>query len=111
MASCLFAGVGLSSTVYWDGGGNGTNWNDPLNWSGHVVPAPTNDVVIDVSDTNITVTIVSNVTIRSVQCQESLFVAAGSLTVTNGNSVIAGSLTVANGCSLTASGMTLTLTA
>jgi len=112
MACCLFASVGLSSTVFWDGGGNGTDWHDPLNWSGHSVPTLTNDVVIDLPGTNVTVTIASSsVSIRSLQCQESLDVSGGNLTVTGGSAVIAGSLIVVSNRSLTATGTNASLTA
>jgi len=37
---------GVASEVAWDGGGDGTSWNDPLNWSTDAVPGPTDDVTI-----------------------------------------------------------------
>ena len=39
----------LLSTVYWDGGGDGTSWSDPKNWSADVLPGVTDDVTIDVA--------------------------------------------------------------
>ncbi|MBI5758610.1 MAG: hypothetical protein HZA46_08840, partial [Planctomycetales bacterium] len=37
----------LLSSVTWDGGGNGTNWSDPLNWDGNVLPTSADDVTIN----------------------------------------------------------------
>lgn len=37
------------STVLWDGGGDGTNWTDPLNWDTDAVPDGSSEVVIDVA--------------------------------------------------------------
>src|SRR4029078_5459286 len=41
----------MLSAVSWDGGGNGTSWNDTLNWSNNQVPSSADDVTIDVADT------------------------------------------------------------
>src|SRR4051794_41437954 len=42
----------LLSTVVWDGGGDGENWNDPANWVGDNLPADGDDVVISVPASN-----------------------------------------------------------
>jgi hypothetical protein len=36
----------MFSTVAWTGGGDQVNWTDRFNWSGHSLPAPSDDVVI-----------------------------------------------------------------
>ena len=36
----------MAGVVSWDGGGNGTSWHDPLNWSLDAVPGRTDDVLI-----------------------------------------------------------------
>ena len=33
--------------VDWDGGGDGTSWSDPQNWSGDILPVNGDTVVID----------------------------------------------------------------
>jgi hypothetical protein len=38
----------LLASVTWDGGGDGTSWNDARNWSGDVLPGQGDDVVISV---------------------------------------------------------------
>lgn len=38
----------LAGTVEWDGGGDGSSWNDAANWSGDEVPGSFDDVIIDV---------------------------------------------------------------
>ena len=34
----------LLTAVSWDGGGDGSNWTDPLNWSNNLVPGAADDV-------------------------------------------------------------------
>ena len=59
----------LLTAVSWDGGGDGVNWTDPVNWSGNLVPVSADDVVIDVPGT-ISVTMASGTpTIRSLTCR------------------------------------------
>ena len=36
----------LFAAVNWDGGGDGSDWNDPLNWNTNQVPGPADDVTI-----------------------------------------------------------------
>src|SRR5262245_54127627 len=38
----------VPATILWDGGptGLGTNWLDPVNWAGDVLPGPNDDAVI-----------------------------------------------------------------
>ena len=93
----------------WDGGGDGTTWSDPANWSGDVLPGPTNVVVIA---TNTIVRHTSgNTTVRRVECDAPLEIAGGSLTVTEGVSQINGPLTIASGATLTANGTNVILSA
>jgi hypothetical protein len=37
----------LLAAVSWDGGGNGEDWADPLNWSNNALPTAADDVLID----------------------------------------------------------------
>ncbi len=41
----------LLAVVNWDGGGDGINWTDPLNWDTNALPGSDDDVVIDVAGT------------------------------------------------------------
>lgn len=56
------------AVVLWDGGPGttGTNWNDPVNWAGDVLPGATDDAEIGIAFAGITVTSSGNVTIRGV---------------------------------------------
>ena len=96
--------------VTWNGGGDGVNWNDPLNWSGAQTPGPTNDVVISVAP-NATIVCASGATIQSVQCTGGFFVVSGTLTVTEGASTISGPLTMAPQAGLSGSGVGVSFTA
>lgn len=49
----------LLSAVSWDGGGNGTSWSDPLNWSGNVLPTTNDDVTINAPGA-VAVTLIGN---------------------------------------------------
>ena len=35
------------AAVAWDGGGDGSHWSDPLNWSGNTLPGEADDVTIN----------------------------------------------------------------
>ena len=45
--------------VVWDGGGNGSSWDDPFNWVGNTAPTLLDSVVIDTA-VNVTVTGLAN---------------------------------------------------
>ena len=38
----------LFAAVHWDGGGNGSDWSDPINWNTNQVPTANDDVTINV---------------------------------------------------------------
>jgi hypothetical protein len=100
----------MLATVLWDGGGNGTSWNDPLNWDGDALPTAADDVVIGAAG-GVTITYpAGTTTVKSVQSEAGLHIAGGSLTVA-GTSYVNGPLTVASGASLVATGAGVTLAA
>ena len=99
-----------SKLVHWDGGGDGVNWTDPLNWSGDFVPGATNDVVADVPGLA-TITVANNVTVGSLQSEEALLVSGGTFALTSGASWVNGGLTVNASRGLAAQGSNVTLTA
>lgn len=92
-----------AATVTWDGGGGDLSWQNPTNWSGDVLPGGSDDVRIAIANAS-TITSRSNVTIRSLQCSNSLDLAAGVLRVTNGTSIIHGRLTATNNSTLSVTG-------
>ncbi|HZW08275.1 MAG TPA: GC-type dockerin domain-anchored protein [Phycisphaerales bacterium] len=57
------------STVHWDGGGDGTNWLEALNWDADVLPGPADDAVIDVA-AEPQVVLAGAAEVRSVQASE-----------------------------------------
>jgi subtilisin family serine protease len=77
----LNIGYASGATVSWDGGGDGVNWSDPLNWSGDVVPGPTNDVSIsDWRDPTIRITSGTHA-VRSITSFEAISISGGVLDV------------------------------
>ena len=79
----------LLSAVTWTGGGDGTSWTDPANWSGGVVPGPGDDASIDVPG-DITVRITSgDQAVNSVNSTDTIAVTGGSLTVAAASQVAA----------------------
>jgi hypothetical protein len=77
-----------AGAIEWDGGGDGTSWDDPLNWAGDAVPVNDDTVFIDLPDTNITVNYhIPNVTTRinNLNSCESISVTSGTLEL-DGNS-------------------------
>jgi hypothetical protein len=89
----------LVPAIFWDGGptGSGTNWNDPLNWVGDVLPGSADDAQIDSSFAGITVTSSSNVGIRSVTSAAALEITAGTFALSFATSQIDGPFTASGG--------------
>ncbi len=50
------------TTVYWDGGGDGVNWDSSENWSTNHIPMPDEDVVINIPDAQVVMGAYGNVT-------------------------------------------------
>src|SRR5262249_41855318 len=105
------------AAVFWDGGGDGTNWTDARNWSGDVLPGAADDVTIPaggpaVSYFDGTTAVNSLTSSRLVNMQVGTLTVAGPATVTDltvsGGSVVVGGATSATG-TVTVSGGTLTL--
>jgi fibronectin-binding autotransporter adhesin len=73
----------LLATLSWDGGpsGTGTDWADPMNWVGDVVPGPSDDALIG-AFAGPAIQINGAATVRSVTSSKSLSI-AGSLTVSD----------------------------
>lgn len=61
----------LLAAVSWDGGGDGTTWTDPNNWSNNALPNSSDDVTIDVA-ANPTIVLTSSQSIRSLVNRETL---------------------------------------
>ncbi|REK15742.1 MAG: hypothetical protein DWQ37_07955 [Planctomycetota bacterium] len=94
-------------TVTWDGGGDGVNWTDPLNWSTDSLPGPADDVVIGAANV---IHASGNHTILNLTSGGDLSITGGSITVTTGASSVAGTLTI-NAGTLQANGATATFAA
>jgi len=85
------------NTVTWTGGGGDSSWHTPANWSGGFVPATTNDVRIGVEANPVITYSTGNITIRSLQCDETFILSGGMLRLTAGTSAFNGSLTLSGG--------------
>lgn len=79
-----------AATIYWDGGGDGTSWADPLNWNTDLVPVPADEVLIDTSST---VNIVEPITVTSLTLGKSDGTAASILQFSY-DAVTLGALTI-----------------
>ena len=97
----------ISTLITWDGGGDGSSWDDPLNWDTDTLPGASDDAIID-DPGSITVTHSTGTTsINSLTCKENLTFSGGSFTIA-GASTIDGSLTISGG-PLTVNGQSLTV--
>ncbi|MGB7345432.1 MAG: hypothetical protein WBD20_14555, partial [Pirellulaceae bacterium] len=68
----------LASVKEWDGGGGDFLWNNPLNWSGDVLPGPADNVVIDVAGGGpISILSTGNVSIASLDSEEYIYITSG----------------------------------
>jgi subtilisin-like proprotein convertase family protein len=88
----------------WDGGGDGTQWTDPLNWSGDVLPSAADDVVIDVPGVQNIQLASGAQSIHSLTCQENLSITGSASLSTTAPSLVNGSLTVSGGAALNLGG-------
>ncbi|MFN8445632.1 MAG: hypothetical protein U0175_32875 [Caldilineaceae bacterium] len=87
--------------IRWDGGGDGTTWEDPLNWNKGIVPGPGDHVIIDMPGL-ITVThSLSETVIKSLYSAESFRFSGGSFVITSSlviseNLIVASDLIISN---------------
>lgn len=84
----------LLAAVSWDGGGDGVNWHDALNWSGHAVPVSTDDVLISV-EANPTIKITAaagSISVNTLTCDEAIEISGGTLSVA-GDANVTGNVT------------------
>ena len=76
---------------------SGGDWSNPSNWFNHVVPGPTDDVLIDVPGSTVTITHSGgNDAVHSLNSSEALVLSGGTLTVTT-NLDLASTLTLSGG--------------
>ena len=75
--------ISFAACAVWSGGtlGTGTNFEDPTNWAGGVLPGPTNDAVIGAAFASQTITSAANVTIHSLTSEAAFQIAAGTFAV------------------------------
>ena len=73
----------LLSVIQWGGGpsGIGTDWQDPLNWVGGVLPGPSDDVVINAPDNINIVHSLGSDSIKSLHSANALTLSGGTLNV------------------------------
>ncbi|MEM7536848.1 MAG: Ig-like domain-containing protein [Chloroflexota bacterium] len=105
----FFTEQAFTPSIQWDGGGDGTSWDDPLNWDTDVVPAESDRVLIDVSGTPTITFSAGGVTIVSLQSAENMQFTGGSLTV-QAQSLISGVLAVDGNVTFVADGQGASLT-
>jgi len=94
----------MLAAVAWDGGGDGSLWSDPLNWSADVLPGPGDDVLID-ADGSPTISFTAaagDVQVRSLRASESMRFSGGSL-LSSGEQDYRGLLRVEDGANLSSS--------
>ena len=98
-----------SPIVSWDGNtdgdGDGTSWNDPLNWSGDVLPGPNDDAIIG-AGFSVTHSATVTDTVRSIESHGQLTISGGTLAVTSA-SIFTGDLTLSGGTLTTAANIVI----
>ena len=68
--------------VNWDGGGDGTSWQQAANWEGDVLPTAFEQAVINVSGSNPTIVVASDVHVYSLVTNEAIQFTGGTFTTT-----------------------------
>jgi len=61
VALLSLANIALADDIEWDAGGDGTSWNDPLNWDPNQVPGPDDRAIVLDPDPNFNVPYLSPV--------------------------------------------------
>jgi hypothetical protein len=79
----------VDNTFVWNGGGDGVNWNDPLNWAPHSLPGSANDAIVSVAGAP-TIHLSGSAAIRSLQLDETLVLSAGANAVLRVSSLTLG---------------------
>jgi phage baseplate assembly protein gpV len=70
------------TTVSWDGGGDGINWSHARNWNNDLLPTTIDDVLIDAAgDITVQIGTFVNATVNSLNSQDAIRVAGGTLSV------------------------------
>jgi len=72
----------MLAVVNWDGGGDATSWNDPLNWNADALPESADDVIIDVTEA-VSVMVAEATTVRSLVNAETVQVGDSAFSVTD----------------------------
>lgn len=99
-----FAGGESSETfIAWDGGGDGQDWHDPLNWDTDRLPLPSDMVTIDQPGANVVIDIFN----LDVERVRGLRLLQGELTVEQGNLRLARGSTVEGTLALAAGNLRL----
>lgn len=96
LALALMVGTihSLAATISWSGAGGDNRWSNPANWTGGVLPATGDEVVIDVPG-EVTVRMdAPNTTVSRLQCEESFVIESGRFVVTDGASVVNGTFAI-----------------
>ncbi len=78
-----------AATISWDGGGGDNLFSNPLNWSGDVLPAPSDDIVLPDGATY-AVVIDTNRTVRSLTVGASPGTGTQTLVIPTGQTLVAG---------------------
>ncbi|MBL9032305.1 MAG: hypothetical protein JNM80_11460 [Phycisphaerae bacterium] len=87
----------LLAIIAWDGGpsGLGTNWHDPINWVGDVLPTSTDEAVITVAGSP-TISISQSASVLRLTCDEAISItgdlSVAAASVVSGAATLAGSL-------------------
>ncbi len=92
-----------AETIEWISDVNGS-WHQASNWSLNRIPTSADDVIINRSAANVTVSIIdANAEAKSLHCTEALSIAARSLSL-NGTSVVSADFSLSQGASFIAQG-------
>jgi hypothetical protein len=86
----------LFATIGWDGGGDGTSLNDPVNWAGDVLPGTADDALID-TPASPTISLSSGTfAVHSLTCTEAFNMSGGTLNVASA-STFSGAMAMTGG--------------
>ena len=71
----------ISTVITWDGGGDGSSWDDALNWDTDTLPGASDDVIIDDPGSITVIHSTGTTSINGLTCKENLTFSGGSLSI------------------------------
>ncbi|MFM7077206.1 MAG: hypothetical protein ACKO3G_14255, partial [Planctomycetaceae bacterium] len=97
-------GRAMLATYTWDGGldGTGTNFLDPVNWAGDILPGPADTAIIGDTDSTATITLAGTASVGRIETDRNFLLSGGTLVGTTFTSIDGATFAITSGATLDA---------